>query len=582
MMEEDRTGLDDVTAAPDRPPRETAGISIGVVLLLLAVPVTAWGCLQEPHRWGFWIFVPPLVASLAAIGPVFLLNEPGCLGLLAYAFVFPIAGVAAYLLYLLPVFGGWMLTGMSFGVGKDLDVWYLGAFWVGLTLMMWLLLLSRPLGTQALEFVLPGIATPEGRPFQSYLTMMMPWLVPFAWLLTSSWWRRHRKWVLMVCGATLAGSLAITIVTASLGDVWDPSHPLRTALSTIGYHALLSFLYLILLFVGVFLFGFIAKFALVGFEEADKAPVKVRPALMGLALQVVVAVVTGTTEDLAWEILWIPVIFCILLITVFPVIAAVRVAATSPHKIAATLTCFALALYPVAYYPFYEDAREASRLYQWKAQADDLIAQDRAEEAATLLAEAFGSAVRRGLPDEAAEIAWRWVPILLDQGDLERAASVSEAAIAGLGEVPFGWYLPPCIGDACSGEDPVPRERLLVLELSILRMSALLRLGRNAEAATVGLRARQQAAQAGYWHHLRAISTLLASVYRSEGRTFDAYHSLGDAFCRITRASGPAEALKRLQEALAQLRQEAGDEAFQAAAAECARRDPESCGCLVP
>lgn len=587
MMREDAIGPDGAGAAPARPPHETAGVWIGVLMLLLAIPVTSWGYLNEPHRLAFWLFVPPLVASLAAIGPVFLVSReanPGWVpgwGLIAYVFTFPVFGVVAYLLYFLPVFGAWMLTGMSLGLELNLLWSYLGVWWVSMTACTLVLLVSRQHALKVVSWVLPGVETGQQEPFVSYLSLVMPWVPLLANLFRSGWWKR--RWKQLVLAWT--GLFVVTVLPFLLADLF-PENPVSALIlqwRDEDYGEVLMWILLLpLMFFGMN--APIAYFVLSLSQEngSESRLPRWKPALIGWVVLAVNATVAGTLGGFGLEILAGPAIFAILLITALPLFLAFsRVLRSRPRRLTGWLWLAALLELPIAYYPFYIDAKETSFISSSTHQADELIANQQPEAAARLLAEVFEKAVRRGMPNDAAEAAVRWAPILLDNGEAERAASISEAAVAGLGDVPFGWYSPPCIGDTCSGEDPVPRQRTLVLELTIIRMAALIRVGRTAEAVTAGLQMRSKAAEAGYWHHLASIARLMARVYRGEARILDAYHSLAYARSRVFRASGPAEALQRLDEELAHMRQGVGDEAFWAAATECARQDPESCGGLV-
>ncbi len=505
-IETEGVETDGVVAAPARPPHETAGVWIGVLMLLLAVPVTAWGYLNEPDRMAFWLFVPPLVASLAAAVPTFLVSRaanPGWVpgwGLPVSLVVLPLAGIPSYLLYFLPVFGAWALLGISEGLGLSVFRDYAGIWWLFLVAIAVLVVLPgcRPLAARIVSWALPGFVEEETSAVGSYLAVMMPWIVPPAFLLrsTRAWARRHWKQAL--------GSLAVLMA---------------------------------------------------------------------------VAVGSGRGENLAIEISLSPAVFAAAVVSVIPLSASLSfiLGENVSFKIRA-LWLLALLEMPIALYPFSIDIEESSFIYSALTDSDELIKNQKHEEAARLLAEAFEKSVRRGMPDEAAEAAVRWVPILLARGEAERAASVAQAAVAGLGDVPFGWYLSPCIGDTCSGEDPIPRERARVLDLMIWESQALIATGQKAKAVHIGLDAWKKAVEAQMWPHLSVLARTFAGFYQSEGMNMDAYWWLADARNRTARANGPPEELDRLEAAIADLRRAIGDEAFEAAVEECARKDPTWCG----
>lgn len=563
---------------------QTRGLWIGAACLLLAVPVTAWGYWNEPDRLAFWLFVPPLVAGLAAVVPLWLVwrRDPRVKGrgLVAYAVLFPILGIPVYLLYFLPVLGAWMLTSMGLGLGNDLHRWYLGSWWIGLTAGSGVLLASRPLGTRFLEWALPGLGRENGNPLASYFSLMMPWLVPLARLLQSRWWRDHRGAVLRVGGVGTALALVLVVYLALSGKFLEPPEASGSLASTVGYDAALLFLILVAVFVVLLLFGFLARVTLLG-PDGSPDRIEIRPALIGLAVLALSAFFTGSSEDFLWEIALTPAIWVVCLIALVPVVMGLRQVLASANRIPRALMLLALLGYPVAYFPFHREAEEAHSILETRDQALHLIEEGRADDAIPLLEDALERALRQDMAMEAVPMAEHLVRLLNERQEYAKAMSVANRTLQTVDlDQTFRWGVerePAYIRNQQNLKHFLAY-RAAVLDLMTGEMNALLGLGRWDQAMTVLSGARERAHAIEDWIRYAGFQRIASKVYARTGQSSDAYHVLAIARGTLAHAKGAEEAKRWIQEAFEDLRRTLGEEAFQAAAAECARKDPKQCG----
>jgi len=194
----------DIPNEPDttsRPPHETAGVWIGVLFLLLAVPITAWGSLLEPGRQWFWLFVPPLVAGALAAVPIWWTSRAANAGwaptwsVPLFLVLSPLMAVPVYLLYHLPAFGAWVLLGISEGLNLSVFRDYAGIWWLFLvgTAVLWLVPGLKRFAVRLVSWVLPGVLEGRSSALGSYFAVMMSWFVLPALFLrsTRTWARAH-------------------------------------------------------------------------------------------------------------------------------------------------------------------------------------------------------------------------------------------------------------------------------------------------------------------------------------------------------------------------------------------------------
>lgn len=562
--------------AEARPPDEFAGIWIGVLMLLVAIPVTAWGMLNEPNRWAFWLFVPPLVAGALAIGPVWAVNRKvnpewvSPFAPLVYALVFPLAGLLFYLVYYLPVLGAWILTGASLGLHEDssLVLDYLGVWWAGLTAVLFLNLRWPKLAQTVLDWVMPRDPSGERPWFRSYLVAVMPWVVFLMRLFRTRWWKRNWKylllaWVAGFCGGVVVGPGGIAPVE--------------------GFETLAEIL-------GWVLIGSLAFFALNGLVAAvllssDTFQPSMSQAAIGLGVWAVSAALGGTLEDLGWTVLMVGagLVFPVSLISVLPVFGGVASVIARPHGVARFGGFLAIALYPAAYYPFHLEARRDFDFFAARAEAEALLEQGEKERAIEILENLFEHAVEREMSYEAVSLANHLASHWIDQQDFDKAVSYTDRALA-LVDVDdvFAWgreYTGPA--RTVQAIEDRRRFRAEVLDAMVYRYTALFRLNRSDEALQGAMRTRDLALSIQDWYRFGGVSRGAAIMWLKVGRVGDAVHALGVARLHIVRQEGPEDEARRLDQALEDLRRSVGDEAYRAAVEECARRDPESCGASV-
>jgi len=205
------------------PPHETAGVWIGVLLLLLAVPITAWGALLEPSRHGFWLFVPPLVAGALAAVPIWWTSRAAKAGwvpdwsLALFLVLLPLMAVPVYLLYHLPAFGAWVLLGISEGLHLSVFRDYAAIWWLFFLAcaVLWLVPVLKRFAVRLVSYVLPGVLEGQSSALGSYLAVMMPWLVLPALFLRST-----RPWAHRHLGQAIV-NLAVFVAVATLDGETD-------------------------------------------------------------------------------------------------------------------------------------------------------------------------------------------------------------------------------------------------------------------------------------------------------------------------------------------------------------------------
>lgn len=181
------------------------------------------------------------------------------------------------------------------------------------------------------------------------------------------------------------------------------------------------------------------------------------------------------------------------------------------------------------------------------------MSNDRLDEAARALEEAYGLAREHGAVRDAWFCVASLTPLLVGMRRAERAVELLENAI---GEV--------------QGADDVPQG--LELALRKLKMTALDSAGKMAEAIEEGFEAIRRCAEIGTTEDFGAFVVEVAGLYQRGGAPLDAYNVL--AVARKGLRMRGAKEVEVVQEALDALREDLGPEEYYRIAAEAARLNP--------
>lgn len=533
---------------------------VWIVCFFLAPPVTMVGMLGQQDQWFFWMLVPPLVAGILGVicGALLELwmkdHQIDYFEFLVYLCIIPIFFVSGYLLYYIPVLGVWIITHISFSTNKGILWNYVGIWWIILVVTSGLLVFSPKSAVKIIDWLFPKAGSDQSSLFVSYLGFVMPWLVVIAhWIQSLENKRRLRIITLVTC-------LMVCFLYLGVGIVLE-----------------LDIENIVMVLIGLLCFlvinGMIAK----GLLHLGRLP-HLKSVLLGTLLLVVNAAIGGTFEGLELEMLLAPILFIVVSLGLLPLFAGLSLVIASGLDKAGRLFWFvALLELPIIYCPFYIDAREQHMIYTAKEQADQLIQNDKIEEAVILLSNLYDKASLRKMVCEANEIAIKLVSVFVDNGFNERGLLFANLAIKPLGEISFGDSDQRCEDDDCFNADNIQKLRGHLLDLMILKSRALINLDKRDDAIMVGLDAWKKAVLGQMWSHLRRIAETIAPVYQKAGMNVDAYWWLIDARNRIMRGGGSTEDVQMLNQHIKDFETAIGEKEFIEIVNECNRIDPEWC-----
>ncbi len=556
-------------------PRQEGIWDVLLVAVVVGLPLTALALHLDSQDWSWFAKVPLAGGLLAGVLGFALGRARGLWPVVGLV----VKGALAFLLFYLPIGGGYFVTFLSDGEVPEGVLVFAATWWAYLVLAS---LGSGVLGSGAArigEWLLPGSTRGESHPFLAFLAFSAPWLILVsAAVVRVSSGRWSQRDAALATGAIAVGPIALgAVLWVATGETsWLIAVPLGFLAFSIASALIVAFV------LGL------------SPQKNEWFMAQWRSALVGAGVLVAGAALSGGSVEAAVEAVVVDFLVSYGLIVVAaiscgPLLAVFRSLA-SPGRGALVPVLFTLALVetPVLYASFHPRAvragRESRQYYDRISAAMEAADQGLTEEFLALAPDLFEETVRKEDTESAAHLALRLASALLSQGKHEPALSYARRALD-MEDLDYvfsdraTWR--PHRGGSVHELDRLRERRERLLDLMIYQYTALYALGRGDEAVAVAHRARDFALATGFWERFAGVCRALSIMFKKAGRITDALYSLMVARTVMLSRDGPAEEVQRVDEAIAALREEVGDEKFRTAAAECAARDPNYCGGLV-
>ncbi len=557
-------------------PRQEGTWDLSLVAVVVGLAVTTLALRHDPD----WTWFATVSIAGGLLAGVIGLAQGRARGLLSFMGLV-VKAAFAFLPFYLPLFGAYFVIHLSEGEVPAGVLTYAVTLWAYLVLAS---IGSGVFGRGAAkigEWLMPGSSSGESHPFLGFLALSAPWLILYsAAVIRVSSGRWTTRQAALAAAAVLLGPEVIGAVLSAVTGVtsWLIAVPL----------AFLAF-FVASALLAAFVLGFSR-------QKNEWFVAQWRSALLGTGVLLLGAVfsfrdsVGAVVEAVVMDFLVSYGLIVVTAIACGPLLAAFRPLTTPGRgRIVPILFTVALIEVPVLYASFHpmavRDASESARYYHRIWAAMEAADQGRTEEFLTVGPDLFEETVREDDTEHAAHLALRLASALLSQGKHEPALSYARRALEmeDLDYVfsdqakGYGWRT----GVSAHELKRLRERRERLLDLMIYQYTALYALGRGDEAVAVAHRARDFALATGFWDRFAGVCRGLSVMFRKAGRITDALYALMVARTALLSRDGPADEVQRVDEAIAALKQEVGDEKFRAAAAECAARDPSSCGGLV-